>query len=497
MKRYLILFTIIFLVPFFNQAQDMVDALRYSQLQFEGTARSGAMGNAFGALGGDFTSVTINPAGIGLYRSGEFAVTPKSSQINVESSYWNRNVDESNYKFTLSNISYVSTLNTKNTSEVGLVSISFGLGYNRLKDFNGGSVMVGDEINGSYLDYFADNANAGIFSDYYEELALNTSLIFFDEDYNQYMHDMRYDGYGQYQRKTLFTNGSIDEYSFTVGFNLNHKIYFGASVGINDVYYNENSQILEKDVNDNVYYFNEFTFNSYLKTHGYGHNFKFGVIYKPINEIRLGVSVHTPTYYKLHDLFETSMHSDLDLEDGPYTYDEYSPTNNYDYRLTTPLRANLSAAFVIAKKGLISVDYEYLDYGEAKLSRGGDGYGFYDENMDIQEAYKSGGTLRVGGEFLLTNAISLRGGYELHESAYNSNAFGASQPNSDLDMNVYSAGFGYKFRYFFLDFAYRYYSTDRYDFPYPMPVSEEYPAPQMASQKIIKNNLLFTFGYKF
>jgi hypothetical protein len=131
MKRYLILFTIIFLVPFFNQAQDMVDALRYSQLQFEGTARSGAMGNAFGALGGDFTSVTINPAGIGLYRSGEFAVTPKSSQINVESSYWNRNVDESNYKFTLSNISYVSTLNTKNTSEVGLVSISFGLGYNR------------------------------------------------------------------------------------------------------------------------------------------------------------------------------------------------------------------------------------------------------------------------------------------------------------------------------------------------------------------------------
>ena len=134
--------------------------------------------------------------------------------------------------------------------------------------------------------------------------------------------------------------------------------------------------------------------------------FKFGIIFKPINEIRLGLSVHTPTYYKLQDLFETSMHSYITYDDGSERYNEYSPTNTYDYRLQTPLRANFSGAFIIAKRGLISVDYEYLNYGQAKLRRGGDGYNFYDENLEIEEAYKASGNLRIGGELLLTTVLS-------------------------------------------------------------------------------------------
>lgn len=498
MKRNIILFTITMLVPFLMQAQDFADALRYSQIQVQGTARSGAMGNAFGALGGDFTSVSINPAGLGLYRSGEFVVTPKSSYTNVESSYWGSTAEDTDYKFTLNNLSYVSAIRTGAGSEIGLVGINIGIGYNRLKDFNSNAYVVGNNIDGSYMDYFADNANAfGIDNEFYEELAWNTDMLLYDENNDEYWHDIQDAGYGQNQRKSISKSGSIDEYSLAVGLNFNHKLYLGASWGIDYLYYKETTRVSETDAQNNIPYFNEFTFNSYLRTSGYGNNFKFGAIFKPIHEIRLGVSIHTPTYYNLHDVFETSMHSNITYDDGTESYDEYSPTNNYDYKLQTPMRTTFSGAFIIAKKGLLSVDYELVNYGNAKLKRGGDGYGFYDENQDISEAYKSSGNLRIGGEYMISKAVSLRGGYELQQSAYNSNSFGASQPNSDANLMVYSGGFGYRSGLFFADVAYRYSVIDNSDLPYTAPVSDIYPAPEMINFNSVKHDVLLTIGYKF
>lgn len=497
MKRYFILFTLILTVPFFIQAQDLTDALRYSDIQVQGTARAGSMGNAFGALGGDFTSVSINPAGIGLYRSGEFAITPISNNTKITSSYWGNSIEETDYKFSLNNASYVSTIPTQNISEAGIISVNIGIGYNRLKDFSGSAYVAGNNIDGSYLDYFADNANADVWSDYYEQLAWDTDLLLYDENNNEYFSDLQDAGYGQNQRKSISKSGSIDEYSFAVGANFNHKLYLGASVGITDIYYRESTQIFEEDINDNIPYFNEMSFNSYLKTYGYGYNFKFGAIYKPVNQVRLGIAIHTPTFYKLHDLFETSMHSSITYDDGSERYDKSSPISEYDYHLETPLKATFSGAFVIAKKGLISVDYEYLNYGKAKLRNGGDGYNFGDENMDISKAYKTAGNLRIGGEYVVNNSISLRGGYEFHPSAYNSPAFEATQPNANADLMVYSAGLGYRSGLFFADVAYRYSVIDNFESPYSTPQSDIYPAPKMIAFNTVKNNILFTLGYKF
>ncbi|NQU55513.1 MAG: outer membrane protein transport protein [Bacteroidetes bacterium] len=498
MKRYFILFAIALFLPFLINAQGLADALRYSQFQVQGTARAGAMGNAFGALGGDFTSASINPAGLGLYRSGEFTITPLSSQTNTESSYWGTNMEGSDYKFSLNNISYVSAIPTRNISEAGIVSINIGIGYNRLKDFNNNTIYQGGNVDGSYMDYIADNANAGIWSDYYEQLAWDTDILLQDENNNEYWHDLQDAGYGQTQRKSISKSGSIDEYSLAIGMNFNHKLYLGASVGITDIYYSEATHLLEKDVNGNIPFFNELTFNTHLTTHGYGNNFKFGAIYKPVNEIRLGISMQTPTFYKLHDSFETSMQSSVTYDDGSTeNYNEESPLSNYDYRLRTPFRATFSGAFIIAKKGLISIDYDYLNYANTELHNGGDGYSFTDENLDINEAYKTSGNLRIGGEYRVSNTFSLRGGYEMHGSAYNSQAFGASQPNANSDLNVYSGGLGYKSGLFFFDVAYRYSVLDNFDSPYQTPVSNLYPAPQMASINNVRQNILFTFGYKF
>ncbi|MCY1723292.1 outer membrane protein transport protein [Prolixibacteraceae bacterium Z1-6] len=500
MKKSAILLLITLFVPFLISAQGVSDALRFSQFEVQGTARAGAMGNAFGALGGDFTSVSINPAGLGLYRSSEFAITPVSKHTKTESSYWGSNVDDTDYKFTLNNISYVSTLPTFKTNEAGLVSVNLGIGYNRLKDFSSNALAVGNGVDGSFMDYIASYANAGHWSDHYENLAWETYVLNYDEELDEYWTELGDAGYGQNQRKATSTSGSIDEYSFAIGLNFNHKFYLGASYGLTDVYYREAWQIYEVDAAGNIPYFNDFTFNNTLKTYGYGHNFKFGAIYKPVNEVRLGISLQTPTFYRLTDEHTTSMQSAIEDESGRLSnYEEYSPRNYYDYRLETPLRTTFSGAFIIAKKGLLSVDYELINYGSAKLRHGGDGYNFSDENMDISDSYKTAGNLRIGGEYRVNNAVSLRGGYQFQQSAYNSYALGASQPNSDANLNVISGGIGYRAGTFFVDVAYKYSFINDFALPYANPIEGRftYPEPRWIEQKIINNDVLLTLGFKF
>lgn len=497
MKKYFFLFINAFFVSLLIQAQDLSDALRYSNLEVQGTARAGAMGNAFGALGGDFTAASINPAGIGLYRSSEFAVTPISGSTKVESNYYGMGREMSDYKFSLNNMSYVYSIPVAARNEAGIVNVNLGFGYNRVKDFNSDAVIQGYNVDGSYMDYFSDRATQGIWSDFYEELAWKTDMLLYDENADEYYSDLQDAGYGQAQRKTYSKNGSIDEYSFVVGLNFNHKLYMGMAWGINNLRYSEGTTIYENDDNNNIDYFNSFQFNSYFSTYGTGHNFKFGLIYKPINELRLGVSIHTPTYYQMHDNFNTSMYSDITYDDGRENYSENSPYNEYDYHLQTPMRTTFSGAYVIGKKGLISVDYELVNYGKAKLKDGSDGYDFYNENQDILDAYKSSGNLRIGGELMATKNVAVRAGYQYQGSAYNEVAFGTNQLNSDASRMVYAAGIGYRTGLFFADLTYRYTTQKDYDYPYPIPSSEVFPEPQAASFNNIKNDVIFTVGFRF
>src|SRR5665647_3550178 len=82
-------FTIITLVGLIStlSAQYVDNALLFSEQNYGSTARSKAMGNAFGALGGDFGSLSINPAGIGIYQRGEVSVTLSNINNNTESTY--------------------------------------------------------------------------------------------------------------------------------------------------------------------------------------------------------------------------------------------------------------------------------------------------------------------------------------------------------------------------------------------------------------------------
>lgn len=171
-------------------------------------------------------------------------------------------------------------------------------------------------------------------------------------------------------------------------------------------------------------------------------------------------------------------------------YKEASPEGDYEYDLETPLKAVFSAAYVIGKKALVSVDYEYVDYSKAKLKNGGTvGYGFTDENRDIKNIYKSVGNLRIGAEYRLNKITSLRAGYENYPSAFNSTFNGVNQPNSDAKYSAVSAGFGLKYKNFFVDTAYKHIMSEAYE--------TLYGGSEMAKYEVGNDKLTFTLGFKF
>jgi len=162
--------------------QDFFDALRFSQTQYGGSARSISMGSAFGALGGDFISASINPAGLGIYRSGEISFSPTLNINNIEADFLGKKYSDNKYNFNFNNISYVSNLKTG--VETGIVNITLGFGYNRLKNFHSNYRMQTSGAKATLLNYYTDYANSignpDKFDYHYEGLAWNTWLI--DED---------------------------------------------------------------------------------------------------------------------------------------------------------------------------------------------------------------------------------------------------------------------------------------------------------------------------
>jgi hypothetical protein len=478
-------------------AQDLTDALRYSNYHMTGTARSAAMGNAFGALGGDFSSLSINPAGLGVYRSGEFTLTPSFGQTSIDGTYLNNKLTDSKYNISLDNLGYVTTFNTSENSESGLVSINFGLGFNKLGSFTMNSLAEGSNSNHSLLTYFTETANnTGVSSDnldpYYERLAWNTNLLLYDNTNKEYFNDITDKGYGQSQRKTIDRRGYINEYVLSVAANFNHKFYLGATLGIQDVYFKENGNLYEWDANNNIPYFNNFNFNNYLKTTGNGVNFKIGAIFKPIEQLRLGVAFHTPTFYKFSDLYDSGMKSSITYDDGVTENKSAYPDKEgaYDYHIETPMKAILSGALVVGKAGLISVDYEIVDYSSAKIKNGSDGYDYFDENNTISQAYKTVGNLHVGGELRVNKSFSLRAGYENFPSAYKNTLNGVYNPNSGQSYTTASAGFGFREGNVFFDAAYKRIMSSEYNKLYPGAIN-------LAKYDATQDNVIFTLGFKF
>jgi hypothetical protein len=431
-----------FSVPIY--AQTDVDAIRFSQNYSGGTARSLGLSGAFGALGGDPSSLSINPAGIGVYRASEFTFTTGINVDNVKSSYINKAEDDK-YKMNISNLAYVYTFNTnKNT---GWVSASFGIGYNRLAEFNRNVAIRGTNVSSSLLDEFAYNSNNGMGSEFYEDVAYEGDVLLLDQNTNTYHSDFTGTSYGITQKKNIVTKGGIGEYDFSFGANFSHIVYLGMTLGIQRVDYEELKDHSEYDASNVSPYLGSYSFDEHFNAYGSGVNVKFGAIVKPVDFLRIGAAIHTPTFYNLNSEFYTSINSHFE-QGTPLDMNKRSAMITTDYDLRTPFKAVGSVAFVFEKYGLFSLDYEYVDYTKAKFKSEDVDYDI--ENSAIDEFYQSTSNIKAGLEGRL-GPISARVGYAYYGSPYKDNN---DQINKDYSYQSYSAGLGVRGKSAFFDVAY-------------------------------------------
>jgi hypothetical protein len=466
-------------------AQNEVDALRYSDINYGGTSRFMSMGSAFGSLGGDMSAISVNPASLGIYRSSELTITPYFSYNQSSAMLQGTSLDDYKFRFQLGNAGIVGT--HLNGDENKWKSVSFAFSYNRLNDFNSYTRMQGYNNTSSMTDYFAAIANGKettAFDNFNEGLAWDAYLIDPDSSStNKYKTALP--NYGELQVKDISTKGGMGEYVFAIGGNYDDKLYLGMSLGIQTIRYSETSEYSEVDTKDSIKSFNYFNYNKYLKTTGSGFNFKFGLIYRPMDWFRIGFAVHTPTFFNLSDSYHSSITSSFnDTLHGDGLVIN-SPDGSYDYELTTPFRAIASTSFLINKIAAISVEYEYVDYSVARL-RASD-YFFRGENDAIENSYTAVGILRAGAEFK-TGPISFRCGYGFYPSP-----FKKGFANENADKSIYSFGIGIRGDESYFDIGFSYSTQKEKYYLYDTSVIPNAPAT------VTHNNigLIATFGFKF
>ncbi|MFZ4707944.1 MAG: hypothetical protein ACOYMF_18225 [Bacteroidales bacterium] len=374
-KTFVILISTFF--SFALCAQNENDALRYSLINYGGTARFAGMSGAYGAVGADFSSLSQNPAGIALYRKSEFSITPLISANSTTSNYLNQSNNNARTTAYLGNVGYVYSQNLKGQAGP-LMQLQFGFGINQLARFSNYMTVSGFNNSNSLLNTYVDEANNnGTFPKELDAfgagLAYDVNLIFYDSTNMRWAADMENGGIEQ--TKTVETRGSTNETVLSAGANISDKLFLGITFAFPYIRYEETSNYSEKDKTGLNDYYNSFNRYEYLNTRGSGFNFKAGFIYMPIEFLRIGGAIHTPTnYYNMSDSYHTTMSSSFTGEQ----YSGQSPDGYFEYELKTPFRAMGNIAVILGKYGLISADYEFVDYSSAIL-RAPD-YSFSSEN---------------------------------------------------------------------------------------------------------------------
>ncbi len=486
MKRIILILAVIMANGYLLVSQNEVDALRYSRTTFGGTARYMSMGGAFGALGADFSTLSSNPAGIGLYRKSEFSFTPSIYFGNTNSDFKNSTAEDSKSNFNISNAGVVFTTETGKEKNSVLKYIQFGIGLNRINNFNRRMIIEGENNENSFVDTYVDDANginySEIENDPYGDFAYDLNLAWMTYlidtlpgTTSEYWGAVPV-GVNKLQRKEVNSWGSTNEFLIAFGTNIGNRLYLGGSFGFPYVRYFEESHYTEADNKNEISDFNKMSLYEELATRGSGFNLKFGMILRAADWLRIGGAVHSPTWYNnMSDEWRSILTTDFDNNDHYY---EESPYGYYDYNLETPWKALGGISFIIGKVALVSADYEFIDYTSARLR--GVEYGFSNENAAISNKYSATQNIRIGGEYKIGN-FAVRGGYAMFGSPF------ASSIN-DGEITYFTGGLGYREKNFFVDLAYvRSVSDEDYYLYYS----------EKAVNTLSSNNFLLTIGLRY
>lgn len=447
-KKILLLFIVSALTSLLLNAQNSEDALRYSGYNLTGSARFIGLSGAMGAVGGDLTSINYNPAGLGIYKSSEYVFAPRYVYNKQEASYNGSFGSDTRDNLNFGMIGLVSSiplLNRIKPDAPGWKYAQFGFSINRVDNYRSDIYLEGNSYGGSKVYEWRDQASGNLptnLDPFGSELAWETYLLDTINGYPTNYISAVPNG-GVYQTHSSRSEGYKNEMSFAFSANYSDKFFIGISTAFVFMNYYKNLIHTEAAIENPI--FGEFDYFSYkeeLSTKGNGFNAKIGAIYMITPNIRLSGAFHTPTwFYNMTDIYFTRV--DSKMADG-YTYYKSSPNGRYDYNLTTPLRAMGGLSVFIANRGFISVDYEYLDYGQARLKS--DSYTFSEENQNIKSDLLATHSLRVGTEWRV-QPFFLRAGYGLSTSAIDKSI-------NEQFSSQYSFGVGYRSGSMFVDFAF-------------------------------------------
>lgn len=540
-------------------AQSAIDAYRFSQPDLRGTARFMGMGGAFGALGGDLSTLSQNPAGIGVYRSNELGFTLDLDVQKSTSDARGLKTSDNQTKFYLDNIGGVATIRLGSSV---IPNLNFGFTYNKAVSFNRRYKGSIDKLQTSMSNYIAGIANN-------QELTVpDVETTDTYDPYNPndggiqapWLAILGYDSYlinpkgnpnnpswmGQFGDRTsgkanfdVTERGSVDEYNIAFGGNISNVVYWGMNFDIINFDYRLDAGYGE-DLTG-AYVYNPTTdivaptdsrwrMRNAYRANGTGFNYQLGVIVKPIQELRLGLAFHTPTWYNLTETYSAGTSMQYYGQNLSASTNDGYP-GSQDYNFNSPWKVIASVAGVIGSKFIISADYEWNGYKTMKFSEannyyGGDGYwddpwdyDYYSvtpaslnndpyayENEDIKNVYRHTDTFRIGAEYRVTPSFSVRAGYSHVSSPVESKAKNNDMtiftvgtiPNYrfDNDTNYITCGLGYRHKGFYIDLAYVYKQmTSEYHAFTPDPKSS-YQSP---SAKLTFNNsrIVLSTGLKF
>lgn len=498
-------------------AQTPGDLLRFSQYNYSlGTARSAAMGGAFTSLGADLSSMSINPAGLGMYRSSEFGISPSLTTSATENIFGGNTQSASKTKFTLGNIGAVFNLYQGTGA---LTSFSLGVGYNKLVDFNTTSMATSGPSGSSILDFFAANATGykqsqlgspendpyasfrGLpVSMWGTSLAYQTYLInpvSNSPDETNYMSGL-YSGDKVNPRLRNQNIGSVGEYSIAAGFNINNVFYFGLTMGVQDLYFRNNSVysegIVSSEPGQNL---RGMDYTRRLTMSGTGVNFKFGMTVRPIENLRIGLAVHTPTFTSMDEEYVEFMSSYFNnSSDDRSLNSAYSVS---EYNINSAARLLAGASYTLPGVGLISADYERVWYNGMRIKDTGD-WSFEDDMKNsVKDLYKAANNFRAGIEVTPLANLYLRAGYAYYDKCLSDNAIFDNQANINSYQN-YSVGLGYRFAsniYLDLTYIYTDYKYSPYSIYYKELSRTEAIDSGLVNTDQNRNTITLSLGFRF
>ena len=492
-------------------AQETYENTKLIDNDLNGTARYVGMGGAMEALGADLSTMSTNPAGIGLFRKSKAETS--FGLVNQQDASKFSSLSKTNASFDQAGFVY-SLRNGRNSF------LNFGFNYHKSRNF--------DQILNASGSLSNASQNKLTYQKFYQNVITQPTDMTYSQVDNLYYNNLIYNStdkaYYNYPatdyRFNQQSKGYIGEYDFNISGNIQDRIYLGLTFGIHDVHYKGYSEYSENYATNNAN-IDGSTLADNREITGTGYDVKVGAIFRPIESspFRIGLYINTPTWYDL----TTSNSTTLTVGKNRGSIGE-----SYDFKLYTPWKFGVSLGHTIDNFIALGATYEYADYGsmDTRVNDGGYYNPMYDSysetsssdkdmNTHTENTLKGVHTFKVGAEVKITPQLAVRVGYNYLSAMYDKNgsmngsisspgSYYASQTSyvNWKDTNRFTCGLGYTIDKFNIDLAYQY-SAQNGDF-YPFMNYYENSAPSVednvASATKVSNKhsqLQLTVGYRF